>query len=114
MSGNLIGNLYVFFAWSGQSEISESLQHDIAIITGTISLVGSFIFLFLRPLPEDLAVSTTGSQLEITKDYFKAAGTVIRDWRIQYMIPLAIMGGIQTAFFATVYPTCIGTSKGIV
>ena len=113
MSGSLVGNLYVFYAWAGVTEITESLQHSIAIITGTLSLVGSFIFLFLRPLPQDFIIpSEDVSRTELAMDYFKSTANVIRDWQVQYIIPIAIMLALENAYFSNIYPTCIGTSKG--
>jgi len=60
MAGSLAGNLYVFFAWAGHSVVTEELQRNTAIITGTISLIGSFVFLLLRPLPQDEIVKESG------------------------------------------------------
>ena len=59
MSGNMVGNLYVFFGWAGHTTVSEAMQRNTAIISGTVSLFGSFIFLLLRPLPSDKEIQAT-------------------------------------------------------
>jgi len=75
MSGSFGGNLYVFFTWNGKTYISEHEQIRLAIILGSISIIGSFVFLLSRPIPEDEVVdeSTTG---EVVKKYVTSAWTL--------------------------------------
>ena len=54
MSGSFSGNLYVFFTWDGKDSVSEEQQVKLAVILGSITVAGSFIFLLARGIPEDV------------------------------------------------------------
>ena len=110
----MAGNLYVNFAWAGHATVSESLQRNTSILSGTISFFGSFVFLLLRRLPQDKEITAQNlSAKDLAIDYFKSTADVIRDWRVQYIIPIALMFALEMAFFSTIYPTCIGSSTAL-
>ena len=52
----------------------------------------------------------TPTTLATALDYFKSAGSVLKDWRVRYIIPMAIMFAMENAFFTLIYPTCIAAS----
>ena len=37
--------------------------------------------------------------------------TVIKDWRVQCIVPMAVMFALEQAFFGSIYPTCVGANK---
>ena len=45
MSGSLFGNIYVFVAWRGKDNVSESEQTTLAILLAAVSFAGVLILL---------------------------------------------------------------------
>jgi len=111
MSGNLFGNIFVFFTWAGHDHVNETLQLSTTLLSGFISLFGSFLFLFLKELPEE-EIREDKTTKDLAIEYFKSID-VVRDWRVQSIIPMACMFAIEQSFFTSIYPTCIGANKDL-
>ena len=84
VSGTFGGNLYVYFAWNGKETISEREQVTLALILGIVTVVGSFIFLASRAIPEPDR-ETEQSIWEACLDYFKSA------WHMSQKLPVLLM-----------------------
>ena len=46
MGGSLFGNIYVFVAWRGKDDVSESEQTTLAILLAAVSFSGVLMLLF--------------------------------------------------------------------
>ena len=105
-SGNLFGNLYVFFAWGGADGITKSMQISTIAIAGSISLVGTFLTLFIKEIDSEDDNMKPSEKI-------KTALRTAKDWRAQLIIAAAIFGGIEQGFVTNIYPTCVGASKSL-
>ena len=63
------------------------------LLSGFISLFGSFLFLFLKELPEE-EIREDKTTKDLAIEYFKSID-VVRDWRVQSIIPMACMFAIE-------------------
>ena len=54
MGGSLFGNIYVFVAWRGKEDVSESEQTTLAILLAAVSFAGVLMLL----LKTDFQIST--------------------------------------------------------
>merc|ERR1712142_662706 len=110
MSGTFGGNLYVYFAWNGKDTISEREQVTLALILGVVTVVGSFIFLVSRSIPEPDR-ETEQSIWEACVDYFKSAWHMSQKLPVLLMMPSMAFQGFEMAFYQGIFPTCIGASN---
>ena len=97
------GNLFVFFAWEDVDVITQSEQNTIALVLGTFSLLGSFLFFFL----ESDQIEENETSLEMVKSVVR----VVKKKELFYLIPTMALSGIELCYFQSLYPTCIGATK---
>ena len=50
MAGTLGGNTYVFLAWKGKEDITQSEQTTLALAMGTVTLLGGVLIFLVRKL----------------------------------------------------------------
>ena len=109
MSGTFSGNLYVFFSWNGEDSISEAEQVKLALILGSITVTGSFIFLLSRSIPADIPDHNLSTK-EACSKYILSAWRVAKHREIMFLFPVMAFMGLEMAFFQGMFPTCIGST----
>ncbi|XP_038598045.1 UNC93-like protein MFSD11 [Tachyglossus aculeatus] len=121
-SSLFFGNLYIYFAWQGKTQISESDRRTVFIALTVISLVGTVLFFLIRkPDPtqvlgeEDSCDSqsleaNTCIQSNMTKaiDAFKKSMRLCATKEILLLSVTTAYTGLELTFFSGVYGTCIG------
>ncbi|XP_036194756.1 UNC93-like protein MFSD11 isoform X3 [Myotis myotis] len=116
------GNLYIYFAWQGKTQISESDRRTVFIALTVISLLGTVLFFLIRK-PEsenilgedefsddqDLEVSgSSRSNLTKAVDAFKKSLKLCVTKEMLLLSITTAYTGLELTFFSGVYGTCIG------
>uniref|UniRef100_A0A8C7B3R8 UNC93-like protein MFSD11 n=1 Tax=Neovison vison TaxID=452646 RepID=A0A8C7B3R8_NEOVI len=100
-SSLFFGNLYIYFAWQGKTQISESDRRTVFIALTVISLVGTVLFFLIRqPDSENHScivffLTEKSLKLCVTKEMLLLSITTAYT-------------GLELTFFSGVYGTCIG------
>uniref|UniRef100_A0A5S6N6X4 UNC93-like protein MFSD11 n=1 Tax=Xenopus tropicalis TaxID=8364 RepID=A0A5S6N6X4_XENTR len=112
----LFGNLFIYLAWKGEINISDSDRRTVFIALTVISLVGSVLFFLIRT-PE----SDDAQEDDISNSAADAEGTIVFSFGgdIYLMIPMwkfivfinLFISGLELTFYSGVYGTCIGSMK---
>ncbi|VFV20879.1 unc93-like protein mfsd11-like [Lynx pardinus] len=121
-SSLFFGNLYIYFAWQGKTQISESDRRTVFIALTVISLVGTVLFFLIRQ-PESENVlgedeSSDDQDLEVNESAQNTMAKAVDAFRkslklcvTREMLLLSITTaytGLELTFFSGVYGTCIG------
>ncbi|XP_040312451.1 UNC93-like protein MFSD11 isoform X2 [Herpailurus yagouaroundi] len=121
-SSLFFGNLYIYFAWQGKTQISESDRRTVFIALTVISLVGTVLFFLIRQ-PESENVlgedeSSDDQDLEVNESAQNTVAKAVDAFRkslklcvTREMLLLSITTaytGLELTFFSGVYGTCIG------
>ncbi|KAB1265549.1 UNC93-like protein MFSD11 [Camelus dromedarius] len=116
------GNLYIYFAWQGKTQISESDRRTVFIALTVISLVGTVLFFLIRKPDaenvlgedessddQDLEVNES-AQNNMTKavDAFKKSLKLCVTKEMLLLSITTAYTGLELTFFSGVYGTCIG------
>ena len=83
MGGSLFGNIYVFVAWRGKDNVSESEQTTLAILLAAVSFSGVLILL----LKTDFQICTRAKRTKEIQSFLVQAITFensIKSKRYQY------------------------------
>ncbi|XP_020821614.1 UNC93-like protein MFSD11 [Phascolarctos cinereus] len=121
-SSLFFGNLYIYLAWQGKTQISENDRRTVFIALTVISLVGTVLFFLIRkPDPDNVLgddESSDNESLEVnmsvqnnmTKavDAFKKSLKLCVTKEILYLSVTTAYTGLELTFFSGVYGTCIG------
>uniref|UniRef100_A0A8C2SIM1 UNC93-like protein MFSD11 n=1 Tax=Capra hircus TaxID=9925 RepID=A0A8C2SIM1_CAPHI len=116
------GNLYIYFAWQGKTQISESDRRTVFIALTVISLVGTVLFFLIRkPDSENVLGEDESSddqdldinespQNNMTKavDAFKKSLKLCVTKEMLLLSVTTAYTGLELTFFSGVYGTCIG------
>ncbi|XP_061248708.1 UNC93-like protein MFSD11 isoform X2 [Bos javanicus] len=116
------GNLYIYFAWQGKTQISESDRRTVFIALTVISLVGTVLFFLIRkPDSENVLGEDESSddqdldinespQSNMTKavDAFKKSLKLCVTKEMLLLSITTAYTGLELTFFSGVYGTCIG------
>ncbi|XP_076791530.1 UNC93-like protein MFSD11 isoform X4 [Arvicanthis niloticus] len=116
------GNLYIYFAWQGKTQISENDRRTVFIALTVISLVGTVLFFLIRkPDPENVLgeeesfddqdmEATESAQNNVTKavDAFKKSLKLCVTKEMLLLSVTTAYTGLELTFFSGVYGTCIG------
>uniref|UniRef100_A0A2K6QV55 UNC93-like protein MFSD11 n=1 Tax=Rhinopithecus roxellana TaxID=61622 RepID=A0A2K6QV55_RHIRO len=103
-SSLFFGNLYIYFAWQGKTQISESDRRTVFIALTVISLVGTVLFFLIRKPDSENILGEDESSDDQDMESFKLCVT-------KEMLLLSITTaytGLELTFFSGVYGTCIG------
>nr|XP_044601275.1 UNC93-like protein MFSD11 isoform X1 [Equus asinus]XP_044601276.1 UNC93-like protein MFSD11 isoform X1 [Equus asinus] len=121
-SSLFFGNLYIYFAWQGKTQISESDRRTVFIALTVISLVGTVLFFLIRKPDsenvlgedessddQDLEVNES-AQNNMTKavDAFKKSLKLCVTKEMLLLSITTAYTGLELTFFSGVYGTCIG------
>ncbi|XP_037545069.1 UNC93-like protein MFSD11 [Nematolebias whitei] len=123
----LFGNLYIYFDWNGQTEISDSSRRKVFLFLLVASVLGTLSFLVLRRShPEEEMLSEEEGQsllstrsmyknrasaaLQDTKSEFKRILQLLRAKTIVLLSPCMAYSGLELSFYSGVYGTCIGAT----
>ncbi|XP_047687950.1 UNC93-like protein MFSD11 isoform X2 [Prionailurus viverrinus] len=121
-SSLFFGNLYIYFAWQGKTQISESDRRTVFIALTVISLVGTVLFFLIRQ-PESENVlgedeSSDDQDLEVNESAQNTMAKAVDAFRkslklcvTREMLLLSITTaytGLELTFFSGVYGTCVG------
>ncbi|XP_023067486.1 UNC93-like protein MFSD11 isoform X4 [Piliocolobus tephrosceles] len=121
-SSLFFGNLYIYFAWQGKTQISESDRRTVFIALTVISLVGTVLFFLIRkPDSENILgedESSDDQDMEVNEsaqnNLTKAVDAFKKSFKLcvtKEMLLLSITTaytGLELTFFSGVYGTCIG------
>lgn len=121
-SSLFFGNLYIYFAWQGKTQISEHDRRTVFIALTVISLVGTVLFFLIRkPDPENVLgeeescddqdmEATESAQNNVTKavDAFKKSLRLCVTREMLLLSVTTAYTGLELTFFSGVYGTCIG------
>ncbi|XP_057572825.1 UNC93-like protein MFSD11 isoform X2 [Hippopotamus amphibius kiboko] len=121
-SSLFFGNLYIYFAWQGKTQISESDRRTVFIALTVISLVGTVLFFLIRkPDSENILgedESSDDQDMEVNEsaqnNMTKAVDAFKKSLKLcvtKEMLLLSITTaytGLELTFFSGVYGTCIG------
>lgn len=122
-SSLFFGNLYIYFAWQGKTQISENDRRTVFIALTVISLVGTVLFFLIRkPDPENVLgedddscddqdmEATESAQNNVTKaaDAFKKSLKLCVTKEMLLLSVTTAYTGLELTFFSGVYGTCIG------
>ncbi|XP_031206344.1 UNC93-like protein MFSD11 isoform X3 [Mastomys coucha] len=121
-SSLFFGNLYIYFAWQGKTQISENDRRTVFIALTVISLVGTVLFFLIRkPDPENVPgeeescddqdmEATESGQNNVTKavDAFKKSLKLCVTKEMLLLSVTTAYTGLELTFFSGVYGTCIG------
>ncbi|XP_038183106.1 UNC93-like protein MFSD11 isoform X6 [Arvicola amphibius] len=116
------GNLYIYFAWQGKTQISENDRRTVFIALTVISLVGTVLFFLIRkPDPENVfgeeescddqdMEAPESAQNNVTKavDAFKKSLKLCVTKEMLLLSITTAYTGLELTFFSGVYGTCIG------
>ncbi|XP_008284499.1 UNC93-like protein MFSD11 [Stegastes partitus] len=123
----LFGNLYIYFAWNGQTEISDGSRRTLFLALLVASILGTLSFLVLRKIPheEELLSEEEGQSLLPTRTMYKhRANTAMQDAKSEFktilqliktktillLSPCMAYSGLELSFYSGVYGTCIGAT----
>ncbi|KAG8446106.1 hypothetical protein GDO86_013829, partial [Hymenochirus boettgeri] len=118
----LFGNLYIYVAWKGEINISDSDRRTVFIALTVISLVGTVLFFLIRTpdsanVQEDESSGSVSSSegnvehLLSNLSLFFSAEKSIKVAVTKEMLLLSILiayTGLELTFYSGVYGTCIG------
>ncbi|XP_061472313.1 UNC93-like protein MFSD11 [Rhineura floridana] len=121
-SSLFFGNLYIYFAWQGKTQISENDRRTVFIALTVISLVGTVLFFLIRTPEEshseeeeaeatdDTLVEHMSEQSKMTRavDAFKRSVKLCGTKEILLLSITTAYTGLELTFFSGVYGTCIG------
>lgn len=122
-SSLFFGNLYIYFAWQGKTQISENDRRTVFIALTVISLVGTVLFFLIRkPDPENVLgedddscddqdmEATESAQNNVAKaaDAFKKSLKLCVTKEMLLLSVTTAYTGLELTFFSGVYGTCIG------
>nr|KAF6416412.1 major facilitator superfamily domain containing 11 [Molossus molossus] len=121
-SSLFFGNLYIYFAWQGKTQISEGDRRTVFIALTVISLVGTVLFFLIRkPDSENILGEDESSddqdvevnepaQNNMTKavDAFKKSLKLCVTKEMLLLSITTAYTGLELTFFSGVYGTCIG------
>ncbi|CAI9610632.1 unnamed protein product, partial [Staurois parvus] len=119
----LFGNLYIYFAWKGEANISERDRRTLFIALTVISLVGTVLFFLIRTpasntiqLSEDddgssdILEGNVSSQSNISKAldaFVKSLKLSVTKEMLLLSVSMAYTG-FELTFYSGVFGTCIG------
>uniref|UniRef100_A0A3P8SXW9 Major facilitator superfamily domain containing 11 n=1 Tax=Amphiprion percula TaxID=161767 RepID=A0A3P8SXW9_AMPPE len=123
----LFGNLYIYFAWNGHTEISDSSRRTLFLALLVASVLGTLSFLVLRKVPheEEMLSDEEGQSLLPTRTMYKRrANTAMQDTKSEFktilqliktktillLSPCMAYSGLELSFYSGVYGTCIGAT----
>uniref|UniRef100_A0AAQ5XET8 UNC93-like protein MFSD11 n=1 Tax=Amphiprion ocellaris TaxID=80972 RepID=A0AAQ5XET8_AMPOC len=96
----LFGNLYIYFAWNGHTEISDGSRRTLFLALLVASVLGTLSFLVLRKVPheEEMLSDEEGQSLLPTRTMLAATACP------------PCSPGLELSFYSGVYGTCIGAT----
>ncbi|XP_023138304.2 UNC93-like protein MFSD11 [Amphiprion ocellaris] len=123
----LFGNLYIYFAWNGHTEISDGSRRTLFLALLVASVLGTLSFLVLRKVPheEEMLSDEEGQSLLPTRTMYKRrANTAMQDTKSEFktilqliktktillLSPCMAYSGLELSFYSGVYGTCIGAT----
>lgn len=123
----LFGNLYIYFAWNGHTEISDDSRRTLFLALLVASVLGTLSFLVLRKVPheEEMLSEEEGQSLLPTRSMYKRrANTAVQDAKSEFktivqliktktmllLSPCMAYSGLELSFYSGVYGTCIGAT----
>ncbi|XP_022070122.2 UNC93-like protein MFSD11 [Acanthochromis polyacanthus] len=123
----LFGNLYIYFAWNGHTEISDGSRRTLFLALLVASVLGTLSFLVLRKVSheEEMLSDEEGQSLlptptmykrrantamQDTKSEFKTILQLIKTKTILLLSPCMAYSGLELSFYSGVYGTCIGAT----
>uniref|UniRef100_A0A667WPJ2 Major facilitator superfamily domain containing 11 n=1 Tax=Myripristis murdjan TaxID=586833 RepID=A0A667WPJ2_9TELE len=95
------GNLYIYFAWSGEHD-----RQTVFISLTVISLVGCFLFFLIRKPEPEAAPSETSEPL-LPTEISETCKLLVTKEMLLLSISIAYTG-LELTFYSGVYGTCIG------
>ncbi|XP_010340681.1 UNC93-like protein MFSD11 isoform X2 [Saimiri boliviensis] len=99
-SSLFFGNLYIYFAWQGKTQISESDRRTVFIALTVISLVGTVLFFLIRKPDSENVLGEDESSDDQDMEVNESA---------QNNLTKAVDAfSLELTFFSGVYGTCIG------
>lgn len=104
----LIGNLFVFFMFSGQEYISKSVRTTVGVVLLAVTAGGVALMLLLRPTTW---ARPSGSESDGTTSPSQALRDSFRLFLTPDMLMLSVTffyTGLQLSIWSGVFPTCIG------
>ncbi|XP_069769162.1 UNC93-like protein MFSD11 [Narcine bancroftii] len=120
----LFGNLYIYFAWKGETRISDHDRRTVYTALSVISLVGSVLFILIRkPAPELQSAETEISDAEPEPTFrplgqpskaiaaFKSAVNIFLTKEMLLLSVCIAYTGFELTFFSGVYGTCLGATN---
>ncbi|XP_051037235.1 UNC93-like protein MFSD11 isoform X2 [Phodopus roborovskii] len=121
-SSLFFGNLYIYFAWQGKTQISEKDRRTVFIALTVISLVGTVLFFLIRKPDSENVLGEEEScddqdmeapesaQNNVTKavDAFKKSLKLCVTKEMLLLSVTTAYTGLELTFFSGVYGTCIG------
>ncbi|XP_011523549.2 UNC93-like protein MFSD11 isoform X4 [Homo sapiens] len=124
-SSLFFGNLYIYFAWQGKTQISESDRRTVFIALTVISLVGTVLFFLIRKPDSENVLgedeSSDDQDMEVNEsaqnNLTKAVDAFKKSFKLcvtKEMLLLSITTaytGLELTFFSGVYGTCIGATN---
>eukprot|EP00069_Balaena_mysticetus_P013152 bmy_21941T0 len=99
-SSLFFGNLYIYFAWQGKTQISESDRRTVFIALTVISLVGTVLFFLIRKPDSENVLGEDESSDDQDLDVNESAQN--------NMTKAVDAFSLELTFFSGVYGTCIG------
>lgn len=111
-TSGLVGNLFAFFMFNGQEYISTSVRTTVGLVLLTITSIGVFVMLFLRPTPwmrEAEAESGSDSPAQALRKSF----TLFLTKEMMLLCTTFLYSGLQLSIWSGVYPTSIGFFGGM-
>ena len=110
MGGSLIGNTYVFVAWKGKTTVSQTEETTLSVILAVLVAIGTILLFFLRAVPDPGAEGNQKVSLwSDSWEYMKTSFALVKNRKVQLMLPVMMFSGYELAFWETIYPTCIGS-----
>ncbi|XP_040124341.1 UNC93-like protein MFSD11 isoform X2 [Ictidomys tridecemlineatus] len=99
-SSLFFGNLYIYFAWQGKTQISESDRRTVFIALTVISLVGTVLFFLIRKPDSENILGEDESSDDQDMEMNESAQN--------NMTKAVDAFSLELTFFSGVYGTCIG------
>lgn len=123
----IFGNLYVYFEWTGMTEISDSSRKNVFLSLLVASVLGTLSFLVLRQsqTEEEMLSEEEGQSLLSThmrykhransamqeaKAEFQTILQLLRTKTVVLLSPCMAYSGLELSFYSGVYGTCIGAT----
>lgn len=123
----IFGNLYIYFEWSGATEITDSSRKNVFLSLLVASVLGTLSFLVLRQsqTEEEMLSEEEGQSLLSTrmrykhransamqeaKAEFKTILQLLKTKTIVLLSPCMAYSGLELSFYSGVYGTCIGAT----